>query len=117
MEYYKRYRMAFFHDKIRLQQKKKGEKQKMKVVGKLETRRKSDNAITATLYVEREFDEFHLTDDRYTCLGNVSEAIYIGTAPCNANVGDDIEIVYDRASVINGKLYQPVKQVVVIGKK
>lgn len=89
----------------------------MKILGIMKTARKTDNATTATLYVEREFDEFHLTDDRYVCLGNMTESIYIGTTPCNANIGDEIDIVYDKASVINGKLYQPVKAVVVVGKK
>lgn len=89
----------------------------MKIIGMLRTKRKNDNAVVTTLYVEREFDEFHLTDDRYTCLGNMTEDLYIGTTPCNANVGDEIDIVYDKASVINGKLYQPVKAVVVVGKK
>ena len=60
----------------------------MKIIGMLRTKRKNDNVVVTTLYIEREFDEFHLTDERYTCLGNVSEAIYIGTAPCNANIGD-----------------------------
>ena len=49
----------------------------MKIIGMLRTKRKNDNAVVTTLYVEREFDEFHLTDDRYTCLGNMTEDLYI----------------------------------------
>lgn len=76
----------------------------------------TDGVKKSTIYVVSEFDSYYTSGDgKRGCVGNMTEAIYVGELDVShIKPGMIVEIVYGKAISTRNGMYQPIQKVDVV---